>query len=180
MRTTITIFAIGGLVTFGLSTASAQGLKRPVNAPPEAEISLGELARQVNPGASTGTTRVYTNADLRVRPAPVAPVTPPFPEIAPSRGILEHPGLPEVEPTTQQMPEMYLGGVPYWDGFFGFDGFNFDRSKRRRQVPTPATHLGISGRFSAPSSASDILLGPLVQRPNRVFQRGGGSHGRGR
>jgi hypothetical protein len=148
-----------------------------VNAPPEPEISLGELARQVNPSAATGTARVYTNADLKVRPAPVAPITPPFPEVAPSRGILEHPGVPEVAPAVETMPEIYYGGVPYWDGFVGFsplDGF-----KNRRQVPTPSTHLGISGRFSGPSSASDILLGPLVQRPNRVNQRVGGSHGRG-
>src|SRR5262245_45375449 len=89
MRIQITIFAMSGLLTCGLSTAGAQGLKVQVNVQPQAEVSLGDLARQVNPSASTGPTRVYTNADLRMRPAPVAPVMPPFPEVAPSRGILE-------------------------------------------------------------------------------------------
>jgi uncharacterized membrane protein YgcG len=185
MRTHIRIITIGGFFTAGawglVSPSYAQSLERPVNAPPTPSISLAELAQQVNPGRDVaGATRIYTNADLKVRPAPAVPVTPPFPEIAPPTGILEHPGVPQVQPMElETAPEQY--GVPYWDGYGGF-GFSpappwFTGNRQRFQRPG-SVQFGISGRFSKPSTPADILLGPLNNRglAGSRFGRGGGSH----
>jgi hypothetical protein len=200
MRKTITIFVIGGFLA--VSTASAQGLKRPVDAAPEPEISLADLASHVNPALAAGSaaTRVYTNADLKVRPAPVPPVTPPFPEIAAPTGVLEHPGVPEIQPMLEPGPQQY--GIPLWDGGFGAYGYSSPGQpfwgSRRGGFMTPGalpfksfqrpgtTLFGIDSRFSRPSTPSDVLLGPPVNRglpPSRSFVgRGGpsGSHSGGR
>jgi hypothetical protein len=194
MRTKITIFAIGLLLAIGLSGLAspgyAQTLQRPVNAPPTTTISLAELAAQVNPGRAGQAGRTYTNADLTVRPAPVAPVTPPFPDIAAPTGILEHPGVPPIEREPAQEIQQY-GGIPLWDDGFGLVNDFSSGFRGRRQVfqRGNSVQFGIDGRFSKPSTPSSILLGPLTTQGSRSGRRAGssrssggrgGSHGGGR
>jgi hypothetical protein len=196
MRTKITIFAIGLLLAIGFSGLAspgyAQTLQRPVNAPPTTTISLAELAAQVNPGRAGAAGRTYTNADLTMRPAPVAPVMPPFPEIAAPTGILEHPGVPPIEREPAPGIQQY-GGIPLWDDGFGVvDDFSSRSGFRgRRQVFQQANSVqfGIDGRFSKPSTPSSILLGPPTIRGSHSGRRAGsfrsgsgrgGSHGGGR
>ena len=191
MRTHIRIMTVSGFITAAIlgivSPSDAQGLERPVNATLTPAISLGDLAKQVNPSRAVAGPRTYTNADLQVRPAPVAPVMPPFPEIAAPTGILEHPGVPQVAPMqTETGPEQY--GVPYWDGMWGFGAVDPGFNGRRQQFQRPGSvQFGISGRFSKPSTPSDILLGPLHTRGIGGRRSGssksggrGGSHSGGR
>ncbi len=175
MRTHIRFISSAGFVvvaSFAIAGASqAQSLQRPVDASPTPELSLGALAAQLNPAlaSSSGATRVYTNADLKMRPAPVAPVTPPFPEIAAPTGILEHWADDlEIEPNNPApSPEQY--GVPIWDGgFFPFSssGPTFGGSRRQNKnyqhAPDPFTafrrpnvvHFSGNGDFSHPATPS--------------------------
>jgi hypothetical protein len=194
MRTHTRIVVFGGFFTVSMGLASpgsAQTLQRPVNAPPATTISLAELAVQVNSGRAGEAGRSYTNADLTVRPAPVAPVTPPFPEIAAPTGILEHPGVPPIERAPSQEIEQY-GGIPLWDDGFGVVDFSSQSASRgTRQVFQRANSVqfGIDGRFSRPSTPSSILLGPLTTHGSHSGRRAGssrssggrgGSHGGGR
>ncbi len=178
MRIHIRIITVGGFIVAGalglVSLGHAQGLQRPVNAEPTPAISLGDLAKQLSPGRdAAGTTRTYTNADLQIRPAPVAPVMPPFPEIAAPTGVLEHPGVPQVAPMQMETgPEQY--GVPYWDGVWGFGPADSWFNGRRQQAQRPGrVQFGISGRFSKPSTPADILLGPLTTGATRTGRRSG-------
>lgn len=191
-------FVIGasvGLVWLALATtASAQSLQRPVNAPSTPERSLGDLASQANPGRNVadGTTHVYTNADLKLRPAPVLPTTPSFPEIAPARGILEHPGAPEIEFEFESMPQ----GVPMWDltpgGLFAPIPGQGQRQRRGRQ-PRPGDDLhnrfGIfdpnfglrSGALGAPmGSGRDLFTVGRGGRSGKGFSGHGGGQGSGK
>ena len=197
MRKPITVIAVGGFVALallGISTAHAQTLKRPVDAPIEPEVSLAELAKQINPSASAaiGARRVFTNADLKLRPAPVAPITPPFPEIAPPTFILENrsePDVPEIKPE----PEPTQYGVPIWDygyGPWGFTSPGWSGKGPRRpgffnqrgpapfqpfQRPDMVMFSG-NGDFSRPSTPSSRVMGTRFGQGRPSGQQGG-SHG---
>ena len=168
LPSTAAIAAFGFLTM--VSASEAQSLRRPVDSAPTPELSLAALAAQLNPGlaASGGATRVYTNADLKMRPAPVAPITPPFPEIAEPSGILEHSADLEVQPQEpdMMMPEQY--GVPIWDGgifpFFssGQRGSRPHQGRNFQNAPDPfrafrrpdVVHFSGNGDFSKPATPS--------------------------
>jgi hypothetical protein len=197
MRKPITVIAVGGFVALallGISTAHAQTLKRPVDAPTEPEVSLAELAKQINPSASAsiGARRVFTNADLKLRPAPVAPITPPFPEIAPPTFILENWSEPDV-PAIKPEPEPTQYGVPIWDygyGPWGFTSPGWSGKGPRRpgffnlRGPAPfqpfqrpdMVMFSANGDFSRPSTPSSRVMGTRFGQ-GRPSGRQGGSHG---
>jgi hypothetical protein len=197
MRKHITLFKIAGLVVVGCFAVSrpseAQSLQRPVDAAPTPELSLAALAAQLNPGlaSSSGSTRFYTNADLKMRPAPVAPVTPPFPEIAPPTFILENRSEPDVPESTEPEPAQY--GVPIWDYGYGPWGFTSPgwsgRGPRRpgffnQRGPAPfqpfqrpdMVMFSGNGDFSRPSTPSSRVMGTRFGQGRPSGQQGG-SHG---
>jgi hypothetical protein len=182
MRLQICIIVAVGVAALGAPALAASdpqpNLKRPVDAPVVPEISLGELATQVNPERSAANQKhVYTNADLKLRPAPVPPTTPPFPEIAPARGILEHAGEPDVDRFQfEPVPQ----GIPLWDFTTGV-GFLTPGIGRQRTRPTrrpfddPFNRLGLfnpgfglrSGSLPAPIGSGPDLF--TVGRGGRSF-----------
>lgn len=147
--------------------------------------TLADIANQVGAHMDTApqSVRVYTNADLKMRPAPVPSVTPPFPAIAPPSGILEHGADPDIvryEPAP--MPEPY--GVPLWGIQMGIGPW-FSPSTRRPFVrPQRQGMLLLPPRSRSPS----ILRKPVIDLfavdhgfrsppPEPAPRRAGSSHG---
>jgi hypothetical protein len=175
---TIVSTSLGFALTTIASTSHAQSLQRPVNAPANQEVSLGDLARQANPGRDVVGNRVYTNADLKLRPAPVVVNTPAFPEIAPARGILEHPGVPEVQPDLAPAQ-----GVPLWDFLPGdfYVPFPSGRSNRQGRFLKPGEGLHDRfGIFTPGFGLRSTALGPPLNARFDQFALKGSPKGGGK